>query len=134
VALIAATAIGCSGQPRHPFGIADDDGSTPVRSVRPSPLIGTWQVILLVDAETDIQEWRTRWTFRSDGSCRFQRTTMSLVEGISRTVTRDGSYLDRGTEAAVTFDDGTTATLPYSVPLNSTRVLIIEGLQYERIG
>ena len=134
MALIAATAIGCSGQSRDPLGISDgDDGST-VRSTRVSPLIGTWQVVLLVETSADVQRWQTQWSFTSNGHCHFERTSISLVEGISRTVTRDCTYVDRGQEAAVTFTDQSTAQLPYSVPLNSTRFLIIEGLQYERVG
>jgi hypothetical protein len=114
--------------------LADDDGGTPTRSARPSPLIGTWQAVLLIETESDIQRWQTRWTFKADTQCHFERTTISLSEGISRTVARDCTYQDRGQEAAVTFTDRTTATLPYTVPLNSTRFLIIEGIQYERVG
>lgn len=131
--MIAGLAIGCSGQARDPFGLGDDEGGTSGRSNRPSPLIGTWQVVVVVATESDVQQWRTRWSFGTDASCQFERTTLSLVEGISRTVRRECSYVDRGQEAFVTYTDRTTATLPYSAPLNSTRFLIIEGLQYERI-
>ncbi len=134
MALIGGLIIGCSGQARDPLGISDGDSGSSGRSSRPSPLIGTWQVVLLVETGSDVQRWQTRWSFSADGRCQFERTTQSLAEGISRTVKRECVYIDRGQEAAVTFSDRTTATLPYSVPLNSTRLLIIEGLQYERIG
>ena len=131
--MIAGLVIGCAGQPRDPLGLSDGEGGLSGRSNRASPLIGSWQVVLLVRIDSDVQRWQTRWSFGADSRCHFERTTRSLAEGISRTVTRDGSYVDRGQDAVVTFTDRTTATLPYSVPLNSTRLLIIEGLQYERI-
>lgn len=134
MALIAGLAIACGGEPRDPLGLDDGGGGSTGRSNRPSPLIGDWQVVLLVHTDLDVQQWRTRWTFGSDLRCHFERTTFSFVEGISRTVKRDGTFVDRGGEAAVTFTDRTTATLPYSVPPDSPRHLIIEGLEYERIG
>lgn len=136
VALVTALGVGllaCAGQPFTPVGLGDDDHQV-VGGSRPSPLIGTWRVILLIDTANDLQRWTTRWTFLSSGKCHFSRTTESIAEGVPRTVDRDCAYLDRGTVAEVTWTDTRTSiALPYSVPLNSTTRLVIEGLEYERV-
>jgi len=124
--------------PRTPTGLGDD--SEPVdrpsgRSNRPSPLIGTWRVFILIDSGYDIQEWVTTWKFSQDLRCSFERSTYSYIEGIRRVVNRTCTYVDQNSTAIVTYSGNAgTQSLPYSVPLNSPNRLILEGIEYERIS
>ena len=122
----------CRGLPRDPVGLGEDDPNS-VGGARPSPLVGTWQVILLIDAGADLQRWTTRWTFQPSGQCHLNRKIDSQLEGTSRTSDRDCTYIDRGSLVEVTYlDTRSTVAMPYSVPLNSTTRLVIEGVEYER--
>ena len=128
----AAACFACAAHPIGPVGLGDD-GTDIVGGTQSSPLVGTWQVILLVTTDGDVQRWTTRWTFEASGKCHFQRTVVSLAEGIPRTVDRDCTYVDQSTAVKVTYlDTQTEADVPYEVPLNSTTTLLIEGVEYER--
>lgn len=128
----AAACLACAGQLRDPIGLGDD-GPNIVGGNRISPLVGTWQVILVIDAGNDLQRWTTRWTFQPSGQCHLHRTVESILEGVPRTVDRDCTYLDRGSLVEVTYlDTHTMVAMPYAVPLNSTTRLTIEGVEYER--
>ncbi|MGE0553502.1 MAG: hypothetical protein AB7R55_08725 [Gemmatimonadales bacterium] len=125
----------CEGQPRDPFGLGDAGDRPSGRSSSPSPVVGTWEVVLVVNADTDVQRWTTTWRFGSDRTCDFKRVTLSLVEGISRTVERSCRYVDRGGTLEVSYADGTApSSLPYEIPAFSNDRLILEGVEYERVG
>jgi len=132
---LALTLSACEGQPRDPFGLGGDTDRPSGRSSSPSPVVGTWNVVLVISVDSDLQQWTTTWRFGSDRTCDFTRVTLSLVEGISRTVERSCTYVDRGGTLEVSYTDGTApSTLPYEIPAFSTDRLILEGVEYERIG
>jgi len=118
--------------------VDDDDidtGGSRGTSSSPSALVGTWEAVIVIQAGDDVQEWRTRWTFNSNRTCHFTRTTISLAEGIPLTVDRECTYRDQNGTAEVTFTEtGATQTLPYSSPDSSRERLIIEGVEYERVS
>jgi hypothetical protein len=98
-------------------------------------VIGAWRVVLIISVSADLQQWETEWRFGADRRCRFDRTTFSVVEGIRRTVTRSCSYIDRGDALEVRYDEtGNTERLPYQFPAFDRNRLILEGVEYERIG
>lgn len=135
MSVAAAGLLACAGQPRSIFGIEDgrDHGSVGGRA--PAPLIGSWRAVIVIAAGGDIQEWTTVWRFAVDGQCHLTKTARSLAEGITRTTERDCTFVDRGTAVEVTYaDTKDVTTMPYSVPLNSTTHLVIEGIDYERIS
>ena len=89
---------------------------------------------LVIDAGSDLQEWTTTWTFNANLTCGFERVTLSLVEGIRRVVNRSCTYVDQSTSVLVTYSNNPAPqSLPYSVPLNTTTRLIIEGIEYGRV-
>lgn len=125
---------GCGGDARSPLDISEGADRPSGRSSSTSAVVGTWQVTLLVAVAGDLQEWTTRWRFGPDRTCAFDRTTLSLVEGVRRTVSRTCSWIDRGTAVEVRYDDtGLTQSLPYEVPAFDRRRLILEGVEYHRI-
>lgn len=132
--LVGALLSGCGGEPRSPVGLFEPDRPTG-RSSSASPVIGTWQVTLLISVTGDLQEWTTRWQFNPSRTCGFERTTFSFVEGIRRTVSRTCTWTDRGTAVEVRYDDtGVSQTLPYEIPAFDIRRLILEGVEYQRVG
>jgi hypothetical protein len=105
------------------------------RAAGTSPVVGTWQTTIVLFVAGDLQEWVTRWRFDKDRRCGFERTTFSFVEGIPRTVARSCTYRDLGTVVEVRYDrTGDIQQLPYRFPDFSNRRLILEGVEYERIG
>lgn len=130
--LLAAAALACDGQPRSILGDRDPNS---VGGSAPAPLLGSWRAILLIDGGGDIQEWTTVWRFTSTGQCRLTKTVRSYLEGVSRTTTRECTYVDHASSVAVTYlDTKATVSMPYTVPLNSTTHLVIEGVDYERVS
>jgi len=135
MALVALALIGCEGHPRDPIGLGDPLDHPSGRSSSPSAVVGTWRADLLVTIDGDLQRWTTTWRFGADRGCDFKRVTLSLVEGIPRTVERSCTYLDQGTALEVKYTDATaSSTLPYEIPPFSTDQLILEGVEYDRIG
>jgi hypothetical protein len=128
-------AAGCGGEPRSPVGLFEPGERPSGRSSSASPVVGAWQVTLLVSVQADLQEWTTRWQFDADRRCAFRRTTFSAVEGVRRTVERECTWVDRGGVLEVRYSDtGHTDRLPYSVPAFDTRRLVLEGVEYQRVG
>ncbi|HEV8357492.1 MAG TPA: hypothetical protein VGQ17_12075 [Gemmatimonadales bacterium] len=96
---------------------------------------GTWQVVLVITVPGDIQTWTTTWRFDAAGSCQLTKTSFSLLEGFPRTTERDCRFVLSGGSVVVTYSDtGTTQSLPYSFAGFSPDRLVLEGLEYRRIG
>jgi hypothetical protein len=131
---LAGVIAGCGGEPRSPIGIFEPPDRPPGRSSTASAVVGTWRVTLIIVVQSDLQEWTTTWRFGSDGRCDFQRETLSAAEGVRRTVARACTYVDRSSQVDVTYDDGERTALPYEIPAFSNQRLILEGVEYERIG
>ena len=139
LALVAClTALGCSGQLRDPLGISDPTNQ-PAGSDVSSPVFGTWQATILISVrygdQYDLQKWTTVWYFGRNQHCHFARTTISLVEGIPRTVERDCSFSFGDRVVIITFTEtGITQELPYSFPTTSRDKMLLEGIEYERVS
>ena len=111
-------------------GGGNGGGSTGV-----SPVIGTWQVVLVITVPGDIQTWTTTWRFDAAGTCHLTRTSFSLLEGFPRTTERDCRFLLSGGNVVVTYSDSNaTQSLPYSFAGFSPDRLVLEGIEYRRIG
>ena len=102
---------------------------------RDPAVMGTWQVVLLISAETDLQTWTTTWQFAADGTCRFSRVIRSALEGQDRITVRPCSWRTANATIIVTYtDDATTALLPYRLAAFDPDRLVLEGVEYARVG
>ena len=102
---------------------------------RDPAVMGTWQVVLLISAETDLQTWTTTWQFAADGTCRFSRVIRSVLEGQDRITVRPCSWRTANATITVTYtDDATTALLPYRFAAFDPDRLVLEGVEYSRAG
>lgn len=124
----------CAGEPRDPIGILEPPDRPSGRTGTSSQVVGTWRAVIVIAVGDDLQEWTTEWRFAPDRTCRFERDTLSLVEGVRRLVIRECTYVDRGNRVDVTYDDtDETESLPYEFPDLGTERLLIQGVEYERI-
>lgn len=125
--------MGCAGE-RSLFAPADGPGAASGPGLDPS-LIGTWQVVLLVDAGPDLQTWTTTWRFDRDGTCGFTRTIRSALEGVDRTTIRPCRWTSANARVTVTYTtDNTTSQLPYSFAGFDPNRLVLEGVEYARLA
>jgi hypothetical protein len=111
----------------------DDDGISGGGSAA-ERLVGTWQVVLVVEVPGDIQTWTTTWRFDADGDCRFTRETESLAEGFPRVTERDCTYAIDGAELVISFADGGSLTSEFSFAGFSPDRLIFDGFEYRRLA
>ena len=131
--LIAA----CGGEVRAPTEFGDHD-VTPVgggRGSTQSPVIGAWQVVIVIQTPDDFQTWTTVWRFDAAGPCRFTRTVHSVALGGPVVTDRACTFTPSAFPLSVTFTDtGATQHLAFSFPASSRDRMTLEGLVYERIG
>jgi len=132
--LVAGLLLGlsaCEGQrdlfgPSRPLGQGSNTSN--------SPLVGTWEVTLIVSVDGDLQTWTTNWQFRSDRTCTWRQIIESAVEGLSREEVRDCTWTDANSAVTVVYlDTGASETLPYSFPTFDTSRLILQGVEYLRL-
>jgi hypothetical protein len=124
----------CGGQPSL---FAPDDGQSGVGG-RPSGdarLVGEWQTIILVDVPGDSQTWTTTWLFRSDLTCRFTRSILSIADGVPRVTLRPCTWRTANSTVLVTYTDppGTGVILPYDFASFAPNRLLLEGIEYSRV-
>ena len=134
VALILSLA--CRGEPLAPStGIPfPGGGSGQAGGTSPSPLVGDWQTVVLIQVSGDLQRWTTTWRFDASGSCRQTIVTESLAEGFPRTTERSCTYRTNGSNVAVTYADGATLTFDFSFAGFSLDRLVLDGYEYQRLG
>lgn len=102
---------------------------------RDPAVLGTWQVVLLISVETDLQTWTTTWRFETDGTCRFSRVIRSALEGQDRITVRPCNWRTANATITVTYtEDATTALLPYRFAALDPNRLVLEGVEYSRVG
>ncbi len=127
--------LACRGELRDQILISEPPNNPPGISGGSSPLIGDWVATdssTTADSVAQTQTVTTRWRFSSDNSCSFRQTTALTPGGTSQTVSRTCTYADRGSTASVTYDDGSSEDLPYSVPSGTTNKLVLGGIEYDR--
>lgn len=134
-ALWAAAA--CSGAPRDPTRfLQPGDGTGQVGTGGGlGALVGSWQAVIVIAVEADVQRWTTTWRFDADGGCHFRREVLSIAEGLPRTVERSCTWSVSGATIQVTFlDTGEGYPLPWSFASFGTTTLLLEGLAYRRVA
>ena len=99
-----------------------------------TPLVGTWQVVILVPVAGDLQRWTTTWRFDAAGGCRQTVVTESLAEGIPRTIERECTYRTNVSEVAITYRSGASVTFAFSFAGFSPDRLVLDGSEYQRLG
>jgi hypothetical protein len=105
------------------------------RPVRDPAVVGTWQAVLLISVETDLQTWTTTWRFDADGRCLFTRVVRSVLEGVDRTTALACTWRTANASIAVTYTDwATTAELPYTFASSDPDRLVLEGVEYSRVS
>ena len=102
---------------------------------RDPAVVGTWEVVLLISVETDLQTWTTTWQFNGDGSCRFSRVVRSVLEDQDRVTVRPCSWRTANITITVTYtDDATMVLLPYRFAAFDPNRLVLEGVEYARVS
>ncbi len=140
MALLLGALSGCAGEPRDlvlatgPSRQPGTGGTGGPGASASSPVVGAWEAVLLLEASGDAQTWTTVWRFARDGSCRFTRTTLSLLEGVPRVEDRRCTWRLSGPEILVTWTAGGARALPYQFAGLSPNRLVLEGIEYRRIG
>lgn len=97
-------------------------------------LVGEWRTVLWMDVGTDVQTWTTIWRFQADGACLFTRTVRSMLEDVTRTTVRPCQWTAANAVITVTYDDGTTSLLSFSFYRLDRNRLLLEGIEYARLG
>ena len=127
------SAAGCgNGGPAGPQRPVDDSGSTDGETAA-GRLAGTWRTTLIVEVPGDIQTWITTWRFDREGGCLQTQEVRSVVEGVPRITERTCAFTADGFEITIAYDGGATLVFDYTFSLFSSDVLILDGLEYERI-
>lgn len=127
----------CSGAPRDPTRyLQPGDGTGQVGTGGGhGALVGSWQAVIVLAVEADVQRWTTTWRFDADGGCHFRREVFSVTEGIPRSVERGCAWTVSGATIQVTFSDtGERYPLPWSFASFGTTTLLLEGLAYQRVA
>ena len=137
LALILSLA--CRGEPLAPSaGLPVSSGGGAggglAGGTSPSPLIGTWQTVVLIQVSDDLQRWTTTWRFDATGTCRQTIVTESLAEGFPRTSERGCTYRTDVSNVAVTYADGGTVTFDFSFAGFSPDRLVLDGFEYQRLS
>jgi len=135
VLLVGATA--CQGAPRDPTRfLQPGDGIGQVGTGGGlGALVGTWQAVIVLAVEADVQRWTTTWRFDADRGCRFRREVLSIAEGVPRLLERPCSWTVSGSTIRITFTDPAEQySLPWSFASFGTTTLLLEGLAYRRLA
>jgi hypothetical protein len=101
--------------------------------ISPSPLVGDWRTVVLLQVSDDLQRWTTTWRFDASGTCRQTIITESLAEGFPRTTERSCTYLTSVSDVTVTYADGATVTFDFSFAGFSPDRLVLDGYEYRRL-
>ena len=134
MALLGALTAACTAEPGQLYG----PGRTPGQSgsvSHPSVLVGHWETILVVNVQGDIQTWTTVWTFRADGTCRFEQTIASVAEDQDRITVRPCTWSAANLQITVLYTDeeGGSVVMAYSFPFLDGERLLLEGIEYRRV-
>jgi hypothetical protein len=114
-------------RPGENSGVSGNDGGA-------ERLIGTWQVVVVIEVPADIQTWITTWRFEPNGRCLETVEVRSVVEGIPRVTERPCTFVARDFDVTIAFVNGATLVLTYSFADFSPDRLILDGLEYERLA
>ena len=136
----------CSSDQRDPVGLADppnnpgiggggggggDDGAIVL------DFVGTWENILIIPVDDDIQTSRTRWRFEADGDCLQSIETESALEGVihfeSNVCTWRADTFAELLNVTFTATSG-TASFTYSFPTPGGQTLILSDLTFVLIS
>ena len=74
----------------------------------------------------------TRWHFGSDKSCSVTTTTVVIQTGSTTATTKTCTYIDSGSDVAVSYSDGTSDDIPYSFSTDTPNDLQLGGKDYTR--
>jgi hypothetical protein len=97
-------------------------------------LVGSWQVTTVIPIGGDIQTSTVVWRFGADATCRQETTTLLVSEGIPRTTVRDCTWAGALNAITVTFPGSLPATFSVAFAAFSADRLVLDGLEYMRVG
>ena len=97
-------------------------------------LIGEWQVETVIFIQGDLQTTTARWQFAPDGTCRRTVTTLLASEDIPRTTVTDCTYQQDINAVIVMFPGALPATFSVAFAAFSPDRLVLDGLEYQRVG
>ena len=131
--------LACRGEPLAPspgppFPGGGCGGGGQAGGTSPSPLLGDWQTVVLIQVSGDLQRWTTTWRFDAGGACRQTSVTESLAEGIPRTSERTCTYLTGESSVAITYADGAMVAFDFSFAGFSPDRLVLDGNEYKRLA
>lgn len=127
---LCLTLAGCGGEgglfaPGRNPGVSGGGGG--------DALVGRWETTLVLDVPPDFQTWTTMWTFRSDRTCHYRQTVVSVLEGGARVKERDCEWRTANTVITVTWaDTGAEEGLPFSFAALDPNRLLLQGIEYRR--
>jgi hypothetical protein len=129
--------LACRGEPLAPspgLPFPGGGGGGQTGGTSPSPLVGDWQTVVLIQVSDDLQRWTTTWRFEAGDTCRQTIVTESLAEGFPRTSERSCTYLTNESSVAITYADGATVTFDFSFTGFSPDRLVLDGYEYQRLA
>lgn len=126
---------GLEGPPNNPGGGTGGTGGGGQSGNGTTLLLGTWQVSILYQLDTDIQRHTTTWIFRSGGSCHRTVDVFSVLADQTFTTESDCSFRAGASDVAVTYaGSSTSATFEWSLANFSRDQLLLDGITYHRIN
>lgn len=137
--------LACQGDLREPVGLVPPDsddvliggggGGNGGGGSTATALTGTWLATFIFRTETDVQRHDVTWSFRPDGSCSRTVAVTSVLEGLTHTTTTACTWVSANGSVAITYAHAPSpVTFRWSVPTLSRDTLVLDGVEYQRVG
>ena len=116
-----------------PFGEGTTGGGSGTGTIT-SPVVGEWERFQAIVVDGDIVTTTIHWVFDADGSCARSITTFSANEGIPRTQLRSCTWRPGTAEITIRLGTDPENTFPLEFPGFDPDRMLLDGLEYRRIG
>ena len=145
-ALVLALMSGCTAEPTAPSdhgnipfgegtsggaGAGNDDGNGGAPA---TPLVGEWERFEVALTPGDVITTTIHWRFGADASCTRVITTHSANEGFARTEVRHCTWSIGPASLTIRYSEGDEGTFDLAFPGFDANRLLLDGLEYQRIG
>lgn len=130
---MATLGAGCAPEGAGPTGPATSTTPEGTSASGNTALIGEWQAVTLIGADSDVVSTTTLWRFNGDGSCRKTVTTVSAAEGIPRVSAADCTFTAGPASVTVSFAGQAPATFTVLLTGVTPDQMVLDGLAYQRV-
>jgi hypothetical protein len=96
-------------------------------------LVGSWENVFAIEMSGDFQTVRTRWDFRSSGTCRETVSTFSVLDGRTFVTVRDCGFTINNGNVVITFTDSmTSVSFSLNFPQFTRDRILLGGIPFDR--